>query len=90
MADDTRTIVIESTAGEVAAELARRGIPAGQRVTVTVEPDDWLSRARAFSRPLIEAEGWTDEDIDRLIEEEREAVYRQTLQEDEASRRKPE
>jgi len=65
---------IESTAGEVAAELARLGVPPGQRVTITIEPDDWLTQARDFSRPLVEAAGWSDEDIDRIIDEEREAV----------------
>ena len=34
-----RPEVIESTAGKVAEELARRGVPPGQRVTVTIEPD---------------------------------------------------
>jgi len=68
---------IETTAGEATAELARRGLAPDQRVIITIEPDDWLSKARAFSRPLIEAEGWTDEDIDRIIDEEREQVARE-------------
>ncbi len=65
---------IESTAGQVAAELARRGVAPEQRVTITIEPDepdDWISKARKFARPKVVAEGWTDEDIDRIIEEER-------------------
>jgi hypothetical protein len=36
---------IESTAGKVAEELARRGIPLAERVTITFEPDepdDWI------------------------------------------------
>jgi hypothetical protein len=53
---------IATTAGEATAELARRGLAPDQRVIITIEPDDWLSKARAFSRPLIEAEGWTDEE----------------------------
>ena len=68
---------IESTAGNVAEELARRGIPPAQRVTITIEPDepdDWIAKARAFARPKIIAEGWTDADIDRIIDEERAAV----------------
>jgi len=65
---------IESTAGQVAAELARRGVAPDQRVMIAIEPDDWIAAARKFSRPLVEAAGWTDEDIDRLIDEEREAV----------------
>ena len=69
---------IESTAGQVAAELARRGIAPDQPVTITIEPkepnDDWIAKARKFSRPKVIAEGWSDEDIDRIIDEERKAV----------------
>ena len=36
MPKDARPEFIESTAGEVAAELARRGIRADQRITVTM------------------------------------------------------
>jgi hypothetical protein len=68
---------IESTAGDVTAELARRGIAPDQRVTITIEPDepdDWIAKARRFARPKVIAEGWSDADIDRIIEEERQAV----------------
>jgi len=65
---------IESTAGQVAAELARRGIAPDRHVTITVEPDDWLAEVRRFTRPRVIAQGWSDEDIDRIIDEEREAV----------------
>ncbi len=61
--------IIETTAGEVAAELQRRGIDPSRPVVVAVEPEDWLTEVRRFSRPLVEAEGWTDEDIDRMIKE---------------------
>jgi hypothetical protein len=67
--------VIESTAGQVAAELKRRGIRSEQRVTVTIEPDepdDWIAKARRFARPKILAEGWSDDDIDRLIKQAQE------------------
>jgi len=73
----TQPQFIESTAGKVAEELARRGIPPGQRVPITIEPDepdDWIAKARRFARPKVIAEGWTDADIDRIIDEEREAV----------------
>lgn len=73
----TQPEFIESTAGKVAEELARRGIPPGQRVTITIEPDepdDWLAKARKFARSKVIAEGWTDAEIDRIIDEEREAV----------------
>lgn len=65
---------IQSTAGQVAAELARRGIAPDQQVTITIEPDDWLAEVRRFARPRVVAKGWSDADIDRIIEEEREAV----------------
>jgi len=68
---------IESTAGEVAAELARRGIAPEQRITIAIEPDepdDWLAEVRRFARPRVIAKGWSDADIDRIIDEERDAV----------------
>ena len=40
--------IIESTAGQVAAELARRGIAPDRHVTITVEPDDWLAEVRRY------------------------------------------
>lgn len=73
----TQPEFIESTAGKVAEELTRRGVPPDQRVTITIEPDepdDWISKARKFARPKVIAEGWTDADIDRILEEERDAV----------------
>ncbi len=77
MAKDIEPEFIESTAGPVAAELARRGVAPEQRVTITIEPDepdDWISKARTFARPKVLAEGWADADIDRVIKEERKAV----------------
>jgi hypothetical protein len=65
---------IESTAGQVAAELARRGIAPGRHVTITIEPDDWLAEVRKVTRPRVIAQGWSDADIDRIIDEERDAV----------------
>jgi len=70
-------LFFETTVADVAAELTRRGILPDQRIIVSVEPDDWLTRQRAFARPLVEAAGWTDEDIDRIIDEEREQVARE-------------
>ena len=77
MDKETQPEFIESTAGKVAAELARRGISPDRRVTITIEPDepdDWINKARKFARPKVIAERWTDADIDRIIEEERKAV----------------
>ena len=73
----TQPEFIESTAGKVADELARRGVAPGRRVTIAIEPDepdDWIAKARKFARPKVIAEGWTDADIDRVIEEECKAV----------------
>lgn len=77
MPKETRPEFIESTAGQVATELARRGVAPEQRVTITIEPDepdDWITKARKFARPKVIAEGWTDAEIDRIVEEERKAV----------------
>jgi hypothetical protein len=73
----TQPEFIESTAGQVGEELVRRGVPADRRVTITIEPDepdDWIAKARKFARAKVQAEGWSDEDIDRIIDEERRAV----------------
>jgi len=64
--------VIEIAAGEIAAELKRRGISSDERVTLTIEPE--LFPGRRESRKLVIAAGLTDEDIDRLIEQAREEV----------------
>lgn len=77
MSKGTTPEFIESTAGQVAAELARRGVAPEQRVTITIEPDqpnDWIAKARRFARPKVIAEGWSEADIDRIIDEERAAV----------------
>jgi hypothetical protein len=65
---------VESTAGQVGAELSRRGIAPDQHVTITIEPDDWLAEVRRFARARIIARGLSDPDIDRMIDEERDAV----------------
>ncbi len=79
MPQDALPEFIESTAGQVAAELARRGVAPDQRVTIAIEPaepDDWIAKARRYTRPKVLAEGWSDEDIDRIIKEERRAMHR--------------
>lgn len=64
--------IIEVTAGEVAAELKRRGIGSDEKVTLTIEPE--LFPGRRELRKLVIAAGLTDEDIDRLVEQAREEV----------------
>ncbi|MGB8841390.1 MAG: hypothetical protein WCC64_09965 [Aliidongia sp.] len=66
--------VFETTARQVPAMLVRLGIAAQQRVTVIVEPDDWIQKARQASRPLVVAAGLSDEDIDQLIKQAQEEV----------------
>ena len=74
MPDDVRKPeVIETTVGklaEAAAELARRGLDAQDRVKITIEPDELIPGRRACRAAVIAA-GLTDDDIDRLIEEAR-------------------
>jgi len=65
---------IETTAGQIVAELARLGIAPDQHITVAIQPDDWLTEVRESTRPLVTAEGWSDADIDRIIDEERDNV----------------
>lgn len=62
--------VIETTVGEVAGELMRRGLDPNDRITITIEPDE-LIPGRREARAGIIAAGLSDEDIDRLIEEAR-------------------
>ena len=63
---------IEVTAGEVAAELKRRGISSDEKMTLTIEPE--LFPGRRELRKLIVVAGLTDEDIGQLIEQAREEV----------------
>jgi hypothetical protein len=61
--------VIETTAGNVAAELARRGIGSNERVIVVIEPEQELIPGRRESRARVVAAGLTDDDIDRLVKQ---------------------
>jgi len=60
---------IESTAGQVAAELARRGISSDERVTLTIEAEREIIPGRRETRARVVVAGLTDEDIDRLIKQ---------------------
>jgi hypothetical protein len=63
-----RAEVIETTVGEVAAELARRGLDPHDRATITIQPDE-LIPGRREARLRVIAAGLSDEDIDRLIKQ---------------------
>jgi hypothetical protein len=58
--------VIETTVSQATAELARRGLDAHDRITITIEPDELIPGRRA-SRARVVAAGLSDDDIDRLI-----------------------
>ena len=63
--------VFETTAGQVTDVLTRLGVPKERMITVVIEPDDWLTRARQESRRLVIKAGLTDDDIDLLIDQAR-------------------
>jgi hypothetical protein len=69
----SRSEVIETTVGNVAAELVRRGLDPHDRVTITIEPDE-LVPGRREARARVIAAGLTDEDIDRLIKQAQQEV----------------
>jgi hypothetical protein len=56
---------IEIAAGEVAAELKRRGISSDERVIVTIERERELIPGRRASRARVVVAGLTDDDIER-------------------------
>jgi hypothetical protein len=66
--------IIESTAGQVAAELQRRGIDPARPVIVAVEPNDWVAEARRYARPKVLADGLSDAAIDLLIKKAQKEV----------------
>jgi hypothetical protein len=66
--------VFETTAGQITEVLKRLGVPRERMVTVVIEPEDWLTKARQESRRLVIAAGLSDDDIDRLIDQARSEV----------------
>jgi hypothetical protein len=69
----SRTEIIETTAGKVGAELARRGIGSDERVIVTIEEQE-LIPGRRESRARVVVAGLTDNDIDRLVKQAQKEV----------------
>jgi hypothetical protein len=67
----TERQMIEVPAGQLSAELHRRGFNDDEPIRVTIEPEQELFPGRRESRKLVIAAGLTDEDIDRLIEQAR-------------------
>jgi len=66
---DKEIEVFETTAGQITDVLKRLGVSNERMITVMIEPDDWLTRARQESRRLVIAAGLRDNDIDRLIKQ---------------------
>jgi hypothetical protein len=66
--------VFETTAGQVTDVLNRLRVAKERIVTVMIEPDDWLTKARQKSRRLVIGAGLSDDDIERLIEQARSEV----------------
>ena len=66
--------VFETIAGQVADVLKRLGVPKDRMITVMIEPDNWLTKARQGSRRLVIQAGLSDEDIDRMIKQAQKEV----------------
>jgi hypothetical protein len=66
--------VFETTAGQVTDVLKRLGVAKERMITVVIEPDDWLTKARQESRRLVVKAGLSDDDIDRLIKQAQKEV----------------
>jgi hypothetical protein len=66
--------VFETTAGQVTDVLKRLGVSKERMVTILIEPDDWLTKARRASRRLVIEAGLSDDDIDRMIKQAQQEV----------------
>ena len=63
---------IQTTAGEVAAELQRRGIRPSDSVTITIDPlSDQLQSARSAARVKVNTSTLSDADLDAIIAQAR-------------------
>ncbi len=71
---DKEIEAVKTTAGQITDVLRRLGVPTERMITVMIEPDDWLTRARQGSRRLVIAAGLSDDDIDRLIKQAQKEV----------------
>ncbi len=65
---------IEIAAGDIAAELKRRGMGPDDKVTLIIEPEREIIPGRRASRARVVAAGLSDDDIDRLIKQAQEDV----------------
>jgi hypothetical protein len=74
MMADKEIEVFETTAVQVADVLKRLGVPDDRMITVMIEPDNWMTRARQESRRHVVAAGLSDDDIDRMIRQAQKEV----------------
>ena len=77
MSETTKPRFIETTVGQIDAALAQHNIAPDQKIRVNImgtESDNWMDEIRKETRPWVIAKGWTDDDIDRIIDEAREEV----------------
>jgi len=68
-----RLKTVKTTAADASAELARQGVDPDDEVSLVIDLDFGLP-GRRESRARVIAAGLSDDDIDRIIDEEREAV----------------
>jgi hypothetical protein len=62
----------KTTAGQINAELQRRGINASVPVTVVINPiSELFWEARESARAAVKASGLTDDELDALIKQAR-------------------
>jgi len=71
---DKEIEVFETTVGQVTDVLKRLGVSEERMITVMIEPDEWLTKARQESRRLVIRAGLSDDDIDRLIKQAQQEV----------------
>jgi hypothetical protein len=71
---DKEIEVFETTVGQVTDVLKRLGVPKERMITVIIEPDNWLTKARQGSRRLVIRSGLSDEDIDQMIKQAQKEV----------------
>ena len=69
-----RSRFLKSRPGRSLEVIERLGVPKERMITVMIEPNDWLTKARQESRRLVIAAGLSDDDIDRLIKQAQKEV----------------
>lgn len=68
--------ILETTAGQVADALSRLGVPAGRVLTIVIEPENWLTKARQESRRQVIAFHLNDDQLELILSEAHEDVQK--------------